>query len=67
MSYTDFFYQYENEIEPSNTAFVRAGGSIVIDWVHVGDWDAVLGTWTNRKAHDVPRAAITKLTQQHFA
>jgi len=60
MSYRDFNKYYEQEIERSNTAFVRAGGSIVIDWDEPG-------TWTSRTAYDVPRAAIIKVTPQHFA
>ena len=59
MSYRDFVNQCEQEIQPSSTAFVRAGGEIVYDWEHTGNW-------THRIAHDVPRAAITKLTRQHF-
>lgn len=58
MSYSDFVNKCEQEIQPSSTAFVRAGGGIVYDWEHTADC-------TRHIAHDVPRAAITKFTMQH--
>ena len=58
MSYTDFFEKYTQEILPSPTAFVRAGGGIVHDWEHNADCTCYI-------ANDVPRAAITKFTLQH--
>ena len=58
MSYTDFFEKYTQEILPSPTAFVRAGGGIVHDWEHNADCTCYI-------ANDVPRAAIIKFTLQH--
>lgn len=59
MSYTDFFEKYTQEILPSPTVFVRAGGGIVHNWEHDADCTRCI-------AHDVPRPAITKFTMQHY-
>ena len=59
MSYGVFRDFYSKQIVPSSTAWVKAAGDSV-----VANWDV---SSTRHVAHDVPRKAITRLTERHSA